>query len=59
MLIPVGLILAYGALRVSASLFNELREALFARVTQNAVRKVALRSILVMSSLNHVAMMKI
>ena len=43
MLIPVGLILAYGALRVSASLFNELREALFARVTQNAVRKVALQ----------------
>ncbi len=42
-LIPVGLILAYGALRVSASLFNELREALFARVTQNAVRKVALQ----------------
>lgn len=43
MLVPVGLILAYGALRVSASLFNELREALFARVTQNAVRKVALQ----------------
>jgi ATP-binding cassette, subfamily B, heavy metal transporter len=43
MLIPVGLILAYGALRISASLFNELREALFARVTQNAVRKVALQ----------------
>lgn len=42
-LVPVGLILAYGALRVSASLFNELREALFARVTQNAVRKVALQ----------------
>lgn len=43
MLVPVGLILAYGALRVAASLFNELREALFARVTQNAVRKVALQ----------------
>ncbi len=43
MLIPMGLILAYGALRVAASLFNELREALFARVTQNAVRKVALQ----------------
>jgi ATP-binding cassette subfamily B protein len=40
---PVGLILAYGLLRMSASLFAELREFLFARVTQNAVRKVALQ----------------
>lgn len=42
LVVPVGLLLAYGALRISASLFTELREALFARVTQNAVRKVAL-----------------
>jgi len=35
--------LAYGLLRISASLFTELRESLFARVTQNAVRKVALQ----------------
>jgi len=40
--VPVGLIVAYGSLRFSASLFNELREALFARVTQHAVRQVAL-----------------
>jgi len=43
LLVPVGLILAYGLLRMSASLFAELREFLFARVTQNAVRKVALQ----------------
>jgi ATP-binding cassette subfamily B protein len=43
LVIPAGLILAYGLLRVSASLFTELRESLFARVTQNAVRKVALQ----------------
>ena len=43
LVVPVGLLLAYGALRISASLFTELREALFARVTQNAVRKVALQ----------------
>ena len=43
LVVPVGLLLAYGALRISASLFSELREALFARVTQNAVRKVALQ----------------
>ncbi len=43
LIIPVGIIVAYGLLRISASLFAELREALFARVTQNAVRKVALQ----------------
>jgi ATP-binding cassette subfamily B protein len=43
LVVPVGIIVAYGLLRVSASLFAELREALFARVTQNAVRKVALQ----------------
>jgi ATP-binding cassette subfamily B protein len=43
LVIPLGLILAYGLLRMSASLFAELREFLFARVTQNAVRKVALQ----------------
>ncbi|QWD90604.1 ABC transporter ATP-binding protein/permease [Polynucleobacter sp. MWH-Braz-FAM2G] len=41
--VPLGIILAYGFLRISASLFTELREALFAKVTQNAVRKVALQ----------------
>ena len=41
--LPLGIILAYGLLRISASLFTELREALFAKVTQNAVRKVALQ----------------
>jgi len=41
--VPLALIIAYGLLRFSAALFNELREGLFARVTQNAVRKVALQ----------------
>ena len=40
--LPVGLLLLYGVLRVSNSLFTELREVVFARVTQRAVRKVAL-----------------
>jgi ATP-binding cassette subfamily B protein len=43
LVVPVGIIVAYGLLRISASMFNELREALFARVTQNAVRKIALQ----------------
>ncbi len=40
--LPVGLLLLYGALRFSTSLFTELREILFARVTQQAVRRIAL-----------------
>ena len=40
--LPVLLLLLYGLLRFSTSLFTELREFLFARVTQRAVRQVAL-----------------
>ena len=39
---PILLLALYGALRFSTSLFTELRELLFARVTQRAVRQVAL-----------------
>lgn len=42
LVIPLGLIVGYGLLRFSASLFTELREVLFARVTQHAVRQIAL-----------------
>jgi len=41
--VPAALLLAYGALRFSTSLFTELRELVFARVTQEAVREIALR----------------
>ena len=41
--VPVALIIAYGLLRVSASLFTELRELIFSRVTESAVRTVALQ----------------
>ncbi|KAB2920951.1 MAG: ABC transporter ATP-binding protein/permease [Dechloromonas sp.] len=40
--LPALLLALYGALRFSSSLFTELREMLFARVTQRAVRQVAL-----------------
>ncbi len=42
MAVPLGIIVGYGLLRFSASLFTELREALFSRVTQHAVRQIAL-----------------
>jgi len=40
--VPFALLVAYGALRLSTTLFTELREFFFARVTQRAVRKIAL-----------------
>lgn len=40
--LPVSLLALYGALRFGNSLFTELREILFARVTQRAIRQVAL-----------------
>jgi ATP-binding cassette, subfamily B, heavy metal transporter len=43
LIVPAGLIVGYGALRLLASLFSELRELLFAKVTQSAVRKIALQ----------------
>ncbi len=41
--VPAALLLAYGVLRFSSSLFTELREIVFARVTQQAVRTITLR----------------
>jgi ATP-binding cassette subfamily B protein len=42
MVVPISLVFAYGLLRLSASLFTELREFLFSKITQNAIRKVAI-----------------
>ena len=43
LLVPLGLVAAYGVLRFSTSLFTELRELIFARVTQRAVRTISLQ----------------
>lgn len=42
MALPALLLALYGGMRFSTALFQELRELLFARVTQQAVRQVAL-----------------
>lgn len=42
LVVPVGLLLAYGALRFANSLFNELREFVFAKATHGAARSIAL-----------------
>ncbi|MER1968129.1 ABC transporter ATP-binding protein/permease [Castellaniella sp. GW247-6E4] len=39
--LPVAALLGYGLARLSTSVFGELRDALFARVTQGAIRRVA------------------
>ena len=41
--LPLALLLGYGALRLTSSLFGELRDVIFAKVTQRAIRQVALR----------------
>ncbi len=40
--VPLALLVAYGLLRLSTTFFTELREYLFAKVTQRAVRTIAL-----------------
>ena len=44
LVVPVGLLLAYGLLRLSTSLFTELRELVFAKATQGAARSIALQT---------------
>jgi ATP-binding cassette subfamily B protein len=40
--VPLALLVAYGALRLSNTLFAELRDVVFVRVTQRAIRRIAL-----------------
>jgi ATP-binding cassette subfamily B protein len=41
--VPVALLIAYGVLRISQTLFNELREIVFFQVVENAARTVSLK----------------
>ena len=43
LILPAGLLIVYGLLRLSTTVFTELREFFFAKVTQRAVRTVALK----------------
>ena len=42
--VPIALIVAYGVARVMSQGFNELRNAVFAKVSQRAIRQLALRA---------------
>ncbi|MFT6154119.1 MAG: ATP-binding cassette subfamily B protein [Bermanella sp.] len=41
--VPVGLLLAYGFIRLSSVLLGEVRDTLFGRVTERAMRRVGLK----------------
>ncbi len=43
LVVPLGLLLAYGLLRLSTTVFAELRELIFARATEGASRRIALQ----------------
>jgi ATP-binding cassette subfamily B protein len=42
LVVPVGLLVAYGLLRLSTSLFTELRELIFSKATEGAARRISL-----------------
>ncbi|RQP21369.1 ABCB family ABC transporter ATP-binding protein/permease [Piscinibacter terrae] len=42
LVVPIGLLVAYGGLRLSTSLFTELRELVFAKATEGAARSISL-----------------
>ena len=43
LVVPLGLLVAYGLLRLSTSLFTELRELVFAKATEGAARSISLQ----------------
>ncbi len=43
LVLPIALLAVYGVLRMFASAFGELRDAIFAKVTQRSIRRVAMR----------------
>jgi ATP-binding cassette, subfamily B, heavy metal transporter len=44
LVVPAGLLLAYGALRLSTTLFTELREIVFAKATHGSAKAIALQT---------------
>ena len=43
LVVPLGLLVAYGLLRLSTSMFTELRELVFAKATEGASRSISLQ----------------
>lgn len=53
LVLPVSLLLLYGVMRLASTGFTELREILFVRVTQQAIRRIALS---VFTHLHHLSL---
>jgi len=43
LVLPISLLVGYGILRIAAGMFSELRDVIFAKVTQRTIRQVALK----------------
>jgi len=43
LVVPLGLVLAYGLVRLSIVVFAEIRDTLFGRVTERAIRRIGLK----------------
>ena len=41
--VPIAIIISYGIVRIASFAFNEIRDALFSKVSQNAIRRVSLK----------------
>jgi len=41
--LPAGLLIAYGIVRLASSIFGELRDLIFAKVLQRAIRRIAIK----------------
>ena len=44
LIIPVGLVISYGVCRILSEVFGELRDAIFTRVAQGAIRRTGLKT---------------
>jgi ATP-binding cassette subfamily B protein len=44
LVVPVGLLVAYGALRLSTTVFTELRELVFAKATEGTARRISIET---------------
>ncbi|HKJ21489.1 MAG TPA: ABC transporter ATP-binding protein/permease, partial [Gammaproteobacteria bacterium] len=44
LILPLFLLISYGLLRLGSTAFSELRDAVFAKVTQRAIRRIALQT---------------
>ena len=41
--VPIAIIISYGLVRIASFAFNEIRDSLFSKVSQNAIRRVSLK----------------